>query len=313
MSKHLVLAAVLSAALTTLAWAEDKPTTMPAAPTTTEAPKAAEAPKPAETAKTEEAKPAETAKAAETEKKAAPTEVAADEKPAEVKTQIDPAVTPEVAKQITDKLKPLFGSAPDSIKPSQVQGVYAVVFGMELLYSSPDGRYVFSGDLIDTQTRSNVSENARASGRKAIMDKADLSKTITYKAKGTEKYAISVFTDVSCPYCVKLHHEVPKLNDMGVTVHYFAYPRAGVGSGAYKEMVSAWCSADPIKSLNELKDGKSIDVKTCDNPVADHYALGQKVGVTGTPAIVTQDGVMIAGFRPAQEMFEALEESKVAQ
>ncbi|MBK8451809.1 MAG: DsbC family protein [Thiofilum sp.] len=282
MAKNLVLAAVLSAALSTFAWAEDQPAaTAPAA-----------------------AAPAATAEAA------AP--AAIPEKVEAVTTQAA-TIDPEVVKQITEKLKPLFGSAPDSIKASPVAGVYAVSFGMELLYSSPDGRYVFSGDLIDAQTRTNLSENARASGRKAVMDKADVTKTITYKAKGEEKYVMSVFTDVSCPYCVKLHQEVPKLNDMGVTVRYFAYPRAGVGSGPYKEMVNAWCSADPIKALNELKEGKTIETKECANPVADHYALGQKVGVTGTPAIVTQDGVMIAGFRPAQEMFEALEESKVAQ
>jgi thiol:disulfide interchange protein DsbC len=288
MSKHLVLAALLSAALATQAWAEDKPTTAPAAAPVAEVPKATEA-------------------------KAEVSSEASEAKAEEVKTQVDPTISADTAKQITEKLKPLFGSAPDSIKPSQITGVYAVSFGMELLYTNADGRYVFSGDLIDTQTRSNLSEHARASGRKAIMDKADASKTITFKAKGEEKHVMSVFTDVSCPYCVKLHHEVPKLNEMGVTVHYYAYPRAGVGSGPYKEMVSAWCSTDSQKAIVELMDGKTLDPKDCTNPVADHYALGQKVGVNGTPAIVTQDGVMIAGFRPAQEMFEALEESKVAQ
>lgn len=275
MAKKLVLAAVLSAALSIFAWAEDKPVTAPAATTKASA-----------------------SVAATPDKAATPTPAAVD---------------PEVVKNITEKLKPLFGSEPDSIKPSPVAGVYAVSFGMELLYSSPDGHYVFSGDLIDAQTRTNLSEHARASGRKAVMDKADASKTITFKAKGDEKYVMSVFTDVSCPYCIKLHHEVPKLNEMGVTVRYFAYPRAGVGSGPYKEMVSAWCSADSQKAIVELMDGKTIDPKECTNPVADHYALGQKIGVNGTPAIVTQDGVMIAGFRPAQEMFEALEESKVTQ
>ena len=290
MAKNLVLAAVLSAALSTFAVAEEKPTTAPAV--TAEAPAL------------EKAAPAAAAEV---------TTPAATPAKADMPTAPAATVDPEVAKQITEKLKPLFGSAPDSIKASPVAGVYAVSFGMELLYSSPDGRYVFSGDLIDSQSRTNLSENARASGRKGVMDKTDASKTITYKAKGDEKFVISVFTDVSCPYCVKLHQEVPKLNDMGVTVRYFAYPRAGVGSGPYKAMVNAWCSADPIKALNELKEGKTLDAKECTNPVADHYALGQKVGVTGTPAIVTQDGVMIAGYRPAQEMFEALEESKVAQ
>ncbi|WP_020558851.1 DsbC family protein [Thiofilum flexile] len=304
MAKNLVLAAVLSAALSTLTWAEDKPATAPAEA----AAPAAATEKVATTPATTEAAAEKVAATPATTEAAAP--VATPEKTASAPAA---SVDPEVVKQITEQLKPLFGSAPDSVKPTPIAGVYAVSFGMELLYSSPDGRYVFSGDLIDSKSRTNLSENARASGRKAVMDKADLSKTITFKAKGEEKYAISVFTDVSCPYCVKLHHEVPKLNDLGVTVHYFAYPRAGVGSGPYKQMVSAWCSADPMKAISELKDGKTIDPKDCTNPVADHYNLGQKVGVTGTPAIVTQDGVMIAGYRPAREMFEALEESKVAQ
>ena len=213
-----------------------------------------------------------------------------------------------VPKDLVEKIKPLIGSAPDAIKTTPVPGVFEASFGTELLYVSADGRYVFSGDLIDAQTKTSLSETARASGRKNLMGKIDASKTIEFKAKGDEKYVLYAFTDVDCPYCVKLHKEVPALNEKGVTVRYLAYPRAGVGSPSYKKMVNVWCADDKAAALNALKnDGKAAPDKECTNPVADDYELGQKLGVDGTPALLTADGTMIPGYRPADQLVHMLE------
>lgn len=231
---------------------------------------------------------------------------AKDEKKAE-----EPAKEKTTEDTLKDKLIPLFGSAPDKIETTPVKGVYAVSIGMEMIYVSEDGRYFFvNGDLIDGETRMNLTENARSGARKSEMEKADKETAITFKAKGKERFRIAVFTDVSCPFCVKLHQEVPKLNEEGVTVDYYAYPRAGVDSGAYKSMVNAWCAEDKVDAMSRLKGGENLDVKDCKNPVADHFALGRKVGVTGTPAIITQDGLMIPGYRPAAQLVQALEDAQ---
>ncbi|HPE59811.1 MAG: DsbC family protein [Thiothrix sp.] len=212
-----------------------------------------------------------------------------------------------VAQTLSAKLKPLFGEVPDAVNTTPIPGVYEAVFGTEMIYVSADGRYFISGDMIDGQSRKNLSENARAAARKAELVAAGEEKTIDFKAKGDEKYVLSVFTDVDCPFCEKLHTEVPKLNELGVTVRYYAYPRAGIGSNTYKKMVSVWCAEDQQDAMTKVKSGQTIEEKTCDNPVADDYALGQKVGVTGTPALIAGNGTLIPGYRPANDLFSMLE------
>lgn len=211
-----------------------------------------------------------------------------------------------------EKLKPLFGDTPDVIKKTPVEGIYEAVFGMELIYVSKDGRYFFSGDMIDGANRTNLSEEARTTARKTEMSSKSAEGVITFKAKGDEKHVLSVFTDVTCPFCTKLHKEVPKLNEAGVTVNYLAYPRAGVGSGGYKQMVNIWCAEDKQDALTKSKEGQAADAKSCDNPVANHFALGQKVGVSGTPALVTEDGALIPGYRPAEQLVKMLDSAKAS-
>ena len=209
-------------------------------------------------------------------------------------------------KALGEKLQPLFGGLPDAINETPVDGIYEAVFGMELIYVSKDGRYFFSGDMIDGSTRTNLSETSRTTARKSEMAAVDAAQTVSFKAKGEEKHVISVFTDVTCPFCSKLHNEVKALNEQGVTVQYLAYPRAGIGSGSYKQMVSIWCAEDQQDAMTRSKNGERVDNKDCENPVANHFALGQKVGVNGTPALVTEDGTLIPGYRPADQLVQML-------
>ncbi|MBJ6610584.1 MAG: DsbC family protein [Candidatus Thiothrix moscowensis] len=219
----------------------------------------------------------------------------------------------EVPADLGEKMKPLFGGAPDSLKETPVSGVFEAKFGGEIVYVSADARYVFAGELIDAQTKTNLTELAMAAERKEIVKKIDASKTIEFKAKGDEKHVIYAFTDVDCPFCVKLHKEVPALNEKGVTVRYLAYPRAGVGSPAYKKMANIWCADDKQAAMNQVKnEGKEVTSKECANPVAEQFELGQKLGVNGTPALVTADGMMIPGFRPADQLVKMLESAPKA-
>lgn len=213
-------------------------------------------------------------------------------------------------KMLGEKLKPLFGGLPDAINKTPIDGIYEAVFGMELIYVSEDGRYFFSGDMIDGSTRTNLSEEARTTARKTEMAGKASDGVISFKAKGVEKHVLAVFTDVTCPFCTKLHKEVPKLNEAGVTVNYLAYPRAGIGSGGYKQMVNIWCAEDQQDALTKAKDGEAADAGSCDNPVANHFALGQKVGVSGTPALVTEDGALIPGYRPAAQLVKMLDSAE---
>ena len=217
----------------------------------------------------------------------------------------------DTAKTITtlkQKLKTRFRSEPSSIKESLLPNVYEVMYGTEVIYVSKDGKYFLAGDMINLDTRENLSEVAKQSVRKGIMDKQD-NKPVIFKAKN-EKHVVKVFTDIDCPYCAKLHREVPELNAKGITVEYLMFPRAGIGSGSYKKAVSMWCADDQLQAMTDAKERKPIADKTCENPIEEQYNLGQEVGVTGTPALVTETGRLIPGYMPADRLEAALDADK---
>jgi len=209
---------------------------------------------------------------------------------------------------LSDKLEKTFHRAPDSVTKSPLPGVFQVLYGTEVVYVSADGKYFIAGDLINTETRENVSEVAQRTVRNDIIAKKAKS-PIVFKAKD-EKHVLKVFTDIDCPYCAKLHREVPKLNDMGVTVEYLMFPRAGIGSKSYDKAVSVWCAGDNAAqktAMTTAKERKPIDEKKCENPVEAQYKLGQEIGVTGTPALVTTSGRLIPGYMPADRLAKMLE------
>ena len=196
-----------------------------------------------------------------------------------------------------------------SVEATPVAGIYALELqGGDILYGTEDGRYLFNGDLYELADTEivNLAENNRIAKRRTIMANVPSSELVIFSPVGDTKAVISVFTDVDCSYCRKLHLEVPRLNELGVEVRYLAYPRAGIGSRSYDKIVSAWCSDDPNLAITKLKAGQSIPEVTCSNPVAAHFDLGGEVGVTGTPAIVLEDGRLLPGYLPAEELVQRI-------
>jgi len=206
----------------------------------------------------------------------------------------------EELKTLTDILTKRFRSPPSSIKKSVIPNMYEVMYGTEVVYVSADGKYFFAGDLINLETRENMSDSAKQSVRKKILDRQD-NKPVVFKAKD-EKHVLTVFTDIDCPYCAKLHREVPELNKKGITIKYLMFPRAGLKSNSYNKAVSMWCADDQQQAMTDAKARKPIAPKTCDNPVADQYNLGGEIGVTGTPALITSTGKLIPGYMPADRL-----------
>lgn len=191
------------------------------------------------------------------------------------------------------------------VSASPLPGIVALeVSGGTILYATEDGRYLFAGDLYElTETDLiNVAEAGRVDERREALASVDPASMIIFPATGERRASISVFTDVDCGYCRKLHLEVPTLNAMGIEVRYLGFPRAGVGSESYDRIVSAWCAKDPRDALTRVKAGEDIPAATCDNRIAEHYGLGQSMGVEGTPAIVLEDGRLLPGYVPADRL-----------
>jgi thiol:disulfide interchange protein DsbC len=198
------------------------------------------------------------------------------------------------------------GLTPDSVEKSAVVGLYEVGFGPRFFYVSDDGRYLLRGQIIDTATRRNLTEAKEAAAKKVAMDKVADGETVVF-GPDDAKHTITVFTDIDCGYCRKLHREMEDYNDEGIRVRYLFYPRSGVGSPSYDKAVSVWCADDRKKAMTDAKTGKPLDAKTCDNPVKDHLMLGELMGVNGTPAIVLEDGQLLPGYVPAKRMAQMLD------
>ncbi|MBF0219008.1 MAG: DsbC family protein [Gammaproteobacteria bacterium] len=207
-------------------------------------------------------------------------------------------------------LKQLISSDPDSIQETPIKGLYEVTFGVNVYYVSADGRYLMDGSMRDLSSGENLTQLHLATLRQQMMQKLDPKSRITYAAVGEEKFAITVFTDIDCSYCRKLHSGMAEMNKLGITVHYLAMPRAGVGSDSYDKAVSVWCAADRNKAMDKAKNSGDIERKSCDNPVANHMELASDFGVSGTPALILGDGELIPGYLPPQRLLQLLEEKK---
>lgn len=216
---------------------------------------------------------------------------------------------------IEQKVKAAFSksfptSTIEKVEPSPLQGIYAVtVDNGQVLYMDQSATYLFTGDMFELNNTgyTNITEKSKEEERAKLLKKLNVNDMIVFSPKGKTKAYINVFTDVDCYYCQKLHKEVPDLNKIGIEVRYLAFPRAGKGSGAYKKVVSAWCSKDKLDAMNKLKARQDIPENLCVvNPIDEHYNAGLLLGVKGTPAMMTKEGRMLPGYMPAFALAQAL-------
>jgi thiol:disulfide interchange protein DsbC len=203
-------------------------------------------------------------------------------------------------------LKAVPGAQIDSIRPSIIPGYREVAVGGKVVYVSADGRYLMQGSLVDLNTRDNLTEVSEGALRRGQLDAVPRNRRIVFSPPNP-KYRITVFTDIDCGYCRKLHAQINDYMKEGISVEYLFFPRAGIGSDSFNKAVSVWCAADQRKALTEAKLDKPITKRTCTNPVTMDYALGQRVGVDGTPAIFAADGTQLGGYLPPDEMLARLD------
>jgi thiol:disulfide interchange protein DsbC len=197
----------------------------------------------------------------------------------------------------------------DYISAAPMRGFREVIVGGQPVYVSDDGTYLIQGQVIDLAARSDVAQNSAGlkQYRANLIASVPQSQRIIF-APPNPKYTVSVFTAVDCAYCRRLHSQIAEYNKLGIAVEYMAYPRAGIGGQDYKDLVSVWCAANQKQALTDAKAGKPIAAKTCDNPVEKEYNIGVRVGVTGTPGVFTQDGVMLGGYLDPSQMRARLDQ-----
>jgi thiol:disulfide interchange protein DsbC len=227
------------------------------------------------------------------------------------KTSAPTSIPPAVINALKTMIK--VGIDKVKVSPTPIKDLYEAAYESEVLYISADGIYVLLGDMHNTATGENLTENKRSEFRKVSIDSFDEKEMIVFSPPEGKpvKYVVNVFTDVDCPYCSKFHKEVPNLNAAGVKVRYLAFPRAGAGSPTHKKMVSVWCAKDRQKAITDAKAQLDVPAATCEHPIDSQYDLGQKVGVRGTPAIVLPNGELIPGYVPASQLVALLNQKSM--
>jgi thiol:disulfide interchange protein DsbC len=219
-----------------------------------------------------------------------------DQKPDDLRAQI--------AKRLEIKV--------EDVRPSPVAGLYEVRSGTEVGYVSSDGRYYVDGDVFDMTSKQNLTEDVRRKGRLEILASIKDQDAIIFAPKAAAQHTVTVFTDVDCVHCRRMHTEIAELNRLGIRVRYLMFPRGGPGSDAWAKAETVWCSADRRDALTRAKKGEKLQAGRCETPIAAQYELGRQLGVNGTPGIFTDTGEYLPGYASAAYLAAYLAEPAAA-
>lgn len=204
------------------------------------------------------------------------------------------------------------GTRPEDLRPSPVPGLYEITHDGEITYVTADGRYVFSGNLFQVTTDGefpNLTEQRRRELRLQMLGEIPEQDMIVFGAARLPQ-TVTVFTDVDCQWCQRMHSQVEEYNRLGIRVRYLAYPRSGPDSESGRLMDDVWCAKDRRAALTTAKQGGTVPHTQCSTPVAKHFDLGRRFALTGTPGVVLSSGEVIPGYLPPPDLLEAIKESK---
>ncbi len=217
----------------------------------------------------------------------------------------DPADMEALKQRIAANLR---GTPVDAVRPTPIPGIYEVQSGLNFGYVSLDGRYLIEGDLNDINTGKSLTEDRRKLARVALVKQFDGDQAIEYApANGPAKYTVTVFTDIDCGYCRKLHQHIAEYNADGIAVRYLFFPRSGPDTPSFFKAEKVWCAADRKAALTQAKLGSGYEGDaSCKNPVMDQLKLASQLGLRGTPAIILPDGELIPGYQTPDELLKAL-------
>ncbi len=229
---------------------------------------------------------------------------------------------PAVAESVADKdkiahatknLKRMIpGLSDTSVSPAPIPGLYEVIVGSDVLYVTQDGRYLIQGNIIDLETRENLTAPRAAQATAEVIEGIGEENMVIYEPKET-KHTVTIFTDIDCGYCRKLHAQMDEYLAQGIRIRYLFFPRAGMQSESARKSEAVWCADDRNEAMTLAKNGQKIEMKRCENPVSSHYSLGEQMGIRGTPALVLEDGEKLPGYVPPDRLNQYLTQKAARQ
>src|SRR5690349_5470761 len=227
---------------------------------------------------------------------------------AQTNTQPAPAAKSDPRADIVKKID---GLKLEDVRMTPVQGIYEITRGSEISYTTSDGRYVILGDMVDIDADQNLSENRRRTIRQRLIDTVPESEMLVFSPKNP-KYTITVFTDIDCGYCRRLHSQIAEYNRLGIRVRYLFYPRTGPDTDSWHKAESVWCASNRLDALTRAKNGEEIKSPKCPTDIVKRdWELGHKLAVEGTPAIFLASGEMLPGYAPPTTLLQYLKTGKM--
>jgi len=199
---------------------------------------------------------------------------------------------------LTKRLSEQFeGMSITSVSTSPVPGLYEFVSDGQIYYVDRNADYLLDGSMIDLNGRVNLTEGRLGQLHTGLIEEIGEDNMLIYEPSEPSDRSITVFTDISCGYCRRLHQDIDGLLDAGVRVRYLLFPRAGLDSEAHAALESVWCADNPQEAMTRAKSGQSVEPATCDNPIAEHVSIAERIGLRGTPLIYLDTGDRIPGYR----------------
>jgi thiol:disulfide interchange protein DsbC len=207
------------------------------------------------------------------------------------------------------------GAKPENLRLTPVAGIYELTHGADVSYVSADAKFVFGGDMYQVDSKGdfpNLTEVRRRELRLAMLATVPESQMVVYGPQ-TAAHTITVFTDVDCAWCQRLHSQIADYGKAGIRVRYMAFPRSGPNTESWSKAESVWCAADRHDAITRAKRGEALPKAACPStPIAREYQLGQEIGVTGTPGIILETGELVPGYVAAPQLLAHLEQGKTA-
>ena len=198
------------------------------------------------------------------------------------------------------------GIKKENITPSVSPDLWQIQKGADYGYVTKDGRYFIHGDMVDLATQEEVTENLRQVARLEVLKPFGPDQVIEFAPKDP-KYWVTVFTDVDCGYCRKLHSEIDQYEAVGIGIRYLFYPRSGPNTESFAKAEAVWCSSDRKAALTLAKKGAPLMGTTnCPNPVQKQYDAGDALGINATPMMVLSDGELVRGYLPPAALLQHL-------
>jgi len=211
----------------------------------------------------------------------------------------------EVRKAVEPVLVDLFGPSvkADAVRKVGNFNLYEIQIGGDLLYTDEKVNYLINGDILDVKAKKNLTEERK--NKLAQVKFSELPLELAVKqVKGNGKRVLVTFEDPNCSYCRKLAKELQSVSD--VTIYTFLYPILSPDSSEKSKNI--WCAADRAKAWTDLMiDGKQPASANCNHPTEKVTALGRKLNVKGTPAMIFADGSRVPGYMPAAMLEKALD------